>query len=479
MSAIKAPSKRRWVRLLVASSVPVVLALSACSPSQTAAPTSAAAKPTQAAASPAPTTAPASSGSPSAAASPASAMSPMPAMSASPSAAAGSASPVARPAASPMASPSPAAMAQATDIKGAADLRTVLDDLLQEHVYLAASATGAALGGRDDEFKAAAETLDANSVQLSKVIGAAYGGQAEQSFLALWRKHIGFFVDYTQGAAGKDQAKQDKARQDLDSYRADADAFFSGANDNLPKGAVADLLIPHTRTLLAVIDAQADEKPDDAFANLKMAADHMHMIGDPLAAATAKKFPDKFPGSSDASAAGLQATLNQLLQEHVYLAGAATNAAGNGRDDEFKVAAATLDKNSVELSQAIGSAYGPQAEQAFLPLWRKHIGFFVDYTQGAAAKDDAKKAQAAANLDGYRADADAFFSGANDNLPKGAVADLLKPHVTQLAGAVDSQVSHDYPKAYKTLKEAADHMRAIGDPLAAATAKKFPDKFQN
>ena len=38
----------------------------------------------------------------------------------------------------------------------ATTLRSGFNNLLQEHVYLAAAATGAALGGRDAEFKAAA-----------------------------------------------------------------------------------------------------------------------------------------------------------------------------------------------------------------------------------------------------------------------------------------------------------------------------------
>ena len=47
------------------------------------------------------------------------------------------------------------------------DLRTGLNSLFREHIFLAAAATGAALGGRDGEFKAAAGSLDANSVDIS------------------------------------------------------------------------------------------------------------------------------------------------------------------------------------------------------------------------------------------------------------------------------------------------------------------------
>jgi hypothetical protein len=82
-----------------------------------------------------------------------------------------------------------------------AALKAELNTLLSEHVYLAAATTGAALGGRQGEFQAAAGALDKNSVDVSKAIGMVYGGGAESAFLALWRKHIGFVVDYTTGIA--------------------------------------------------------------------------------------------------------------------------------------------------------------------------------------------------------------------------------------------------------------------------------------
>src|SRR5262245_5866525 len=93
------------------------------------------------------------------------------------------------------------------------------------------------------------------------------------------------------------------------------------------------------------------------------------------------------PPTSSTPAAGLRVGLNALLSEHVYLAAAATNAALGGRQPEFEAAAAALDANSVDVAKAIGSVYGVEAEQAFLPLWRKHIGMVVDYTVGAATGD--------------------------------------------------------------------------------------------
>ena len=111
----------------------------------------------------------------------------------------------------------------------AAELRAGLNNLFSEHVYLAGAATNAALGGREAEFKAAAAALDANSVAISKAIGSVYGEGAEKAFLPLWRRHIGFVVDYTVGVAGNDKGKQDKAINDLVSYTQDFGAFLSSA----------------------------------------------------------------------------------------------------------------------------------------------------------------------------------------------------------------------------------------------------------
>ncbi len=174
------------------------------------------------------------------------------------------------------------------------DLRTGLNNLLAEHIYLASSATGAALGGRQAEFTAAAGTLDANSVALSKGIGSVYGTDAEQAFLALWRKHIGFVVDYTTGVATKNKAKQDKAVSDLLGYANEFGAFLSSANPNLAKDVVADLVRTHIVTLKGVIDAQAAGDGATAYANIRAAGAHMRMIADPLATAIGKQFPERY-----------------------------------------------------------------------------------------------------------------------------------------------------------------------------------------
>lgn len=177
------------------------------------------------------------------------------------------------------------------------------------------------------------------------------------------------------------------------------------------------------------------------------------------------------------AAANLRVALNQLLGEHATLAAAATQAALRGRKSEFEAAAGALDKNSQDLAGAIGSVYGKDAGDAFLPLWRKHIGFFVDYTLAKAAGSKKKQDKAVQDLLQYANDFGAFLNSATPALPKEAVAELVKTHIVSLKEVVDAQASRDYKLAFEKVRAASHHMQMIADPLADAIAAQFPDKF--
>jgi hypothetical protein len=200
------------------------------------------------------------------------------------------------------------------------------------------------------------------------------------------------------------------------------------------------------------------------------------LLGTPAAQAQMSK--DHMATPAMASSAGdLRVALNNLLAEHAQLGLAATGAALRGQSAEFQAAAGALDANSVALSQAIGSVYGHGAEEAFLALWRKHIGFIVDYTTAIAAKDQRKADKAVNDLLGYTRDFGAFLSAANPNLPTMVVADLVKGHVVGFKAAIDAQARGDWTTAFAKTREAVMHMEMIADPLAAAIAKQFPERF--
>jgi len=176
----------------------------------------------------------------------------------------------------------------------AGDLRIALNNLLTEHVALAASATLGALSGNKAQFQAAAAQLDANSDDLIRAVGSVYGPDAERAFGPLWKKHIGFVVDYTTGLATNNKTKQDKAVQDLLNYTREFGAFINSATKTLPTDTVAELVREHILTLKAVIDAQKANNQPAVYGNLRKAMAHMQMIADPLSDAIVKQFPQRF-----------------------------------------------------------------------------------------------------------------------------------------------------------------------------------------
>jgi len=68
--------------------------------------------------------------------------------------------------------------------------RNHFDLMLQEHTYLAGATTHALVNDRREEFLAAQSMLQANSVAISRVIGALYGPVNEARFLQGWRRHV-------------------------------------------------------------------------------------------------------------------------------------------------------------------------------------------------------------------------------------------------------------------------------------------------
>ncbi|GIV76925.1 MAG: hypothetical protein KatS3mg050_1319 [Litorilinea sp.] len=389
------------------------------------------------------------------------------------------ATPMAAPTAqTPEAQPEAAPTPVLPEKQAVSQLRATLRNLLGEHVLLAASATNAALQGRTAEFEAAAQALDGNSVDIAGTIEAVYGEEAGDAFLSLWRTHIGFFVDYTTGVATQDSARRDQALAALDGYADDFAAFLASANPEIDPEVVAENLRMHVATLTAVIDAQAEADYPMAFAHQREAYAHMESTAKYLAASIAAQFPELFEGKADTAEADLRAALNRLLAEHVFVAAQATNAALGGRTAEFEAAAQSLDNNSQDLAAAIASVYGEGAGEAFLALWRKHIGFFVDYTTAVAGQDMAKKEQALAALTDYATEFGAFLNAANPNLPVDAVAQLLGPHVQTLTAVIDAQAAGDATQAYAHLREAYAHMRHIADALTDAIVAQFPERFE-
>jgi len=358
----------------------------------------------------------------------------------------------------------------------AANLRTDLDYLLGEHLILASKATGAALDGRSDQFAAYGGLLNTNGTDLGAAIGSVYGADAEAEWNRIWSAHNGFFVDYTTGVATDDMAMQDQAVTDLtETYVPEFSSFLAGAT-GLPEDAVTDLVTDHVLQTKAVVDAQAAGDFAAAYDAIRAAYAHMQMIGDALAPAIAEG--NGIDGDPATAGVDFRVALNQLLQEHLFLASFATDAAIGGRSDEFSAAGAALNTNGTDLGAAIGSVFGADAEAEWNRIWSAHNGFFVDYTTGVATDDMAMQDQAVTDLtETYVPEFSSFLAGAT-GLPEDALADLVTQHVLTTKAIVDAQGGGDEAAAADADREAAMHMRMLGDPLAEAIVAAQPESFQ-
>ncbi len=362
------------------------------------------------------------------------------------------------------------AVAMAATATPAAELRATMTDLLVSHVYLAGIAlqTAVQTSPTSPQTAAATEALDQNSMQIADAVGSVYGPEAGDQFLELWRKHIGFFVDYTVAKAAGDDEAANIAKTALDGYLLDLGAFLAAANPNLTEDGVAEALVPHVDTLFAAIDLMVAKDPTAPSA-LRQAAAAMPPIAAVLTDAIVTQ--QELEGSADGDAAGLRAGLTTLLDEHVYLAGilVVTALATSPDSPEATAAAAALDENSVAFADAVGSIYGPEAGDQFLELWRKHIGFFVDYTVAKATSDDEAADIAKTGLSGYFLDLGAFLATANPNLTEDGVAEALVPHAETLFATIDLAAAGD-AGTYDALRQAAGAMPPIAAALAGAIA---------
>jgi hypothetical protein len=358
----------------------------------------------------------------------------------------------------------------------AANLRVELNYLFGEHLMLAAKATGSALGGRTDEFNAYAKLLNTNGTDIGAAIGKLYGQDAQDKFDAIWSAHNGFFVDYTKAVAAKDAAAKQKAVDNLTTvYVPQFSDFLAGAT-GLPVDAVTKLVTEHVQTTAAIVDAQGAGDWTAAYAAIRTAYAHMSMIGDALAPAIAQK--NGITGDATTPAVGFRTALDQLLQEHLFLATFATDAAIGGRTDEFNAAAKALNTNGTDIGAAIGKVYGADAQDKFNEIWSAHNGFFVDYTTGVATKDAAKKSKAVNDLTTIYVPQFADFLASATGLSKDALTTLIADHVTTTAAVVDAQGNGDAAAAAQADRTAAMHMRMIGDPLAAAIVAAQPNAFK-
>jgi len=358
----------------------------------------------------------------------------------------------------------------------AADLRARLDLLLGEHLLLSARATGAALGGRADEFAAYATQLNRSAADLGDLVGGALGVEVESGFSQAWSAHDTHVVEYATGAATHDQDRRAAAVSGLTTEYVPQVADVLAGATGMPKASVDDLAAAQVRWDRQVVDDQAARDWPATFADLRKAGAQARAMGDALAAAMARRQAARFPGDLARRGVDLRVTLDGLLQEHAYLATAATAAAIGGRTDEFQAAARALGDNGAELGGAASGPSGAGAQERFDQAWGSLDDQLVDYAVAGAKKDAGAQQGAVSGLTGTVVPQLAELLAGSSGLPRSTLAGLLRDHVLAVRDVVDAQVTGDPQAAALGDRTAAQQTQAIAGPLAAAMAAKLPDR---
>jgi hypothetical protein len=175
----------------------------------------------------------------------------------------------------------------------AVDLRANLDELLAEHAALGGMAL-MKLYDHAPDLAAITAAVDQNAQQLSDLVASVYGPDNAATFLAGWRQHIQLYQDYTNALTAGDAAGMATAAQGLSDYAQSAAAFFSSLDPSLSADAVAQLLQTHIQQTETLIHSYAQRDYPTTYMAAVMAADHMFMTGDALAAAIVTDYPQGF-----------------------------------------------------------------------------------------------------------------------------------------------------------------------------------------
>jgi len=368
---------------------------------------------------------------------------------------------------------SPGGAASRADSK-AADLRARLDLLLGEHVIVIAKDSLAATANRADEYTGYATLLTINGNDLSAVMNSAFGASAAARFDQVWAMQTNYFVDYTVGIASHNADKSNSAASGLVNGFVPAFAQFMNSMTSIPLDPITQLSTEQVLEVKAIIDDQAALNNARMFVDLHRAYAQSARLGDALATAIAKKFPDKFPGDPTGKAVDFRVSLDTLLQEHAYLATMTTSAATAGRSTEQAAALTAIAANANSLGTLFSSVFGAAAGTRSDQVWGAHDAELVVYAGNA----DAATRQSA--LDGLTSSFVAqFLSLVHDStdLSGAEISNAVQSQVADTIKVIDDQRSKSAGVVAADDHSAAASTIPIGDLIATASVAKLPSKF--
>jgi hypothetical protein len=351
----------------------------------------------------------------------------------------------------------------------AVELRTGLEELFGQDVFVGIRVTRSRLRGDPDFTQAAVDALSRNSDDLTSLLGRVYGSARAEEFRRLWESQQEGLVAYARAASQRDQAAKAAARAQLGASPGQMAQFL---NDLTSGGAAAPEISSSLRThiddLIRFTDAYAAGDYATAYRIERMDYERQFALGTVIAAGIVGGRAKALPADFDSPLTRLQSTLGELLGEHLQLAVDAMGAALRG-GPEFKADAAQVNADTEQLASAFGVLFGPQSATRFESVWGDHVDALISYSGAVATKDQKGKDQALAQLHAFEQHLSAFLSTSTQGRLKApALSDMLHMHDRDLVGQLDAYARGDYATAYRMTYDAYQHMFAVAEALSGA-----------
>jgi hypothetical protein len=351
-----------------------------------------------------------------------------------------------------------------------------LQALIAQHSVLVADMMRARLRRAPDLAQAADAALGQNTQALGSLVDNLFGSQAGAQFAQAWGGHIRYFYAYADALANKDAKAQAQARAGLAKSETTLGTFFAAASKGRLTQAVAQSAVTtHINHLLAQADAFAKGDYSAAAADYKMAYEHGFAMGGALASTL---LPQNVAAQLTRPEWKLRANLTDLLGEHVALVVAAMRAA-TAQAADFKALGATLNQNTLALTNAVYSLYGEKPGDKFQNLWADHVDALMEYTSATVKGDTAGVNDAVARLHAFEPALAKFLAAATQSqLGAQALAHAINEHDQMLVDEVKAYQAKNYSQAHQLSYGAYDQMFDLAAQLSHAMsvtlAKNLP-----
>ena len=331
----------------------------------------------------------------------------------------------------------------------------------------------AAAVAHNDEYPSYLSLLT-NTTELSDVMRSAFGDTAAGQFQQLWGVQNAYLVDYTIGLVTHNQNRSSGAMSGLINGFVPDFSKFIATTTQLPLDPTTQLVTEQVLETQRMIDDQVAQNYPKMYTDLRTAFAQTSRIGDALAPKIVRKFPDKFPGDPSNKASDLRASLNELLEEHAYLATMATDATIGGRAAEQSAAIKALSDNADALGTLFSGVFGPSSGTQFDQVWASKDMAIAAY---AAAADAGAAKAALTNLNDTFVSQFVAFVHDSTGLSAAAANFSIGAQTQATIGAIDDQRLKQFAQLATDDRTAAAAMQSIADMITAATAAKFPTRF--